>query len=85
MSAESAIGPHGDRRYLVEQVTSAWRPRDRDGLVMGHPAWYDLSEPDRLSAYAATVALRRIEAALDPRGLSTTGRRVLEGIASSTR
>lgn len=85
MSAESASGPHGERRYLIEQVTSAWRPCDRDGRVMGHPAWYDIAEPDRLSAYTATVALRRIEAALDPRGLSATGRRVLERVASSAR
>jgi hypothetical protein len=65
---------------LIEQVTSAWRPRNRDGRIEGHPAWHDLSEHDRAQAYEATTILRRLEAALDPDGLSSTARRVLTRI-----
>lgn len=69
-----------DHRLLIEQVTSAWRPRDRTGRIDGHPAWYDLPEDQRLQAYEATVAMRRLEAALDWRGLSSTGRVVMSRI-----
>lgn len=62
---------------LVEQVTSAWRPRDQDGAVRGHPAFYDLDPEGRVEAFHATSRLRKLEAALDPGGLSTTARAVL--------
>lgn len=68
------------RDLLIEQVTSAWRPRDRDGVIQGHPAWFDLEDSDRIAAYEATVQLRQIEAALDPHGLSSTGHVVLQRI-----
>lgn len=67
---------------LIEQVTGAWRPRDRDGRIDGHPSWYDLSEDGRVAAYRATAVLRQIEAALDPRGLSSTAKTVLSRIVS---
>jgi len=65
------------REELFEQVCGAWRPRDADGAVQGHPAWFDLAPPDRTEAFRETARLRRMEAALDPRGLSTTARVVL--------
>jgi hypothetical protein len=66
-----------DRENLVEQVTSAWRPRDRDGALTALPAWHDLDEGGRVEAFDATVAQRALEAAADPDGLSTTARAVL--------
>jgi hypothetical protein len=65
---------------LIEQVTSAWRPRDVDGGPRPHPAWHDLDEAGREEAYEETVRLRALEAGLDPRGLSSTGRAVLARI-----
>lgn len=70
-------GTNNQQQNLFERVLGAWRPRDRDGVIMGHPAWFDLNEADRKAAYEATVRMRQIEAALDPRGLSSTGRAVL--------
>jgi hypothetical protein len=42
-----------------------------------HPAWADLDPAGRREVYEATRALRRLEAALDAEGLSTTGRAVM--------
>lgn len=67
---------------LLEQVTSAWRPRDPDGSIRGHPAWFDLDEAGRLAAFEATRQVRLMEAALDPRGLSATGVVVLQRIVA---
>jgi len=69
-----------DRESLVEQVVSAWRPRDRDGALSPLPAWHDLDDSGRVEAFEATVVQRALEAAADPQGLSTTGRAVLARI-----
>lgn len=69
---------------LLEQVTSAWRPRDRDGGARAHPAWHDLDEAGRVEAFSATVTLRRMEAALDPQGLTTTSHAVLARILAGS-
>jgi len=66
-----------DEELLREQVISAWRPRDREGGVRAHPAWHDLPEPGRARAFEEAAATRRLEAALDPEGLSSTARAVL--------
>jgi hypothetical protein len=66
-----------DRDLLIEQVAGAWRPRDRDGGIRWHPAWFDLDDAARREAFEITRRLRALEAALDPRGLSCTGRAVL--------
>ena len=66
-----------NRALLIEQACGSWRPVDRSGEVLGHPAWFDLAPDDRAEVYRETVILRRMEAALDPMGLSTTGRAVL--------
>ena len=68
-----------DRDALVEQVAGALRVRAGDDLTY-HKAWHDLGPADRARAHALASALRPVEAALDPDGLSTTGRAVLARI-----
>ena len=69
----------GDDELLIEQVASAYRPVPRDELRY-HPRWHDLGAAGRERAFARAKALRELEAALDPDGLSTTARAVLERI-----
>ncbi len=66
-----------DREILVERAASAFRPRRPGGGVGAHPAWHDLDPAGRLEAFDAAAASRRLEAALDPGGLSCTARAVL--------
>ncbi len=65
------------RELLVEQVASAFRPIRPGGELGALPAWYDLDEPARREAYQLALLERRLEAALDPDGLSSTARAVL--------
>jgi hypothetical protein len=65
---------------LIEQVAGAYRPPARDELRY-HPAWHDLDGAARLRAFDRAAALRSVEAALDPEGLSTTARAVLSRLA----
>jgi hypothetical protein len=66
----------------------AWRvgdrePRYRQGRELrGHPAWHDLDPSGRELVYTTTRAMRELEAALDPEGLSSTARAVLARIRS---
>lgn len=69
-----------ERRALVEQVVSAWRPRHPDDGVRGQPAWHDLDAAGREDAFVETVLQRKLEAALDPAGLTSTARAVLARI-----
>jgi hypothetical protein len=62
---------------LVEAAATAYRPRDPDGTVRAHPAWYDLDAQGREEAFAAAVEARRLERALDPEGLSSSAKAVL--------
>ena len=64
----------------LDGVTTAWRPRAPGGAARAHPAWHDLDETGRREAFEVTRALRSAEAALDPRGLSTTAHAVLRRI-----
>lgn len=75
-------GPHddGDEAALIEEVAGAFRPRDPRALA-SLPAWHDLSPDGREAAYALSVQLRALEAALDPQGRSATVRAVLARIA----
>lgn len=68
------------RELLIEQVVGAWRARNADGAIEPHPALYDLDPAGREQAYAEQLRARRLEAALDPDGLSTTARAVLARI-----
>ncbi len=65
---------------LVEELTSAWRPRDPRELKF-HPFWYDLDEEARVEAFDRTQMQRKLEAALDPEGLSSTAQAVLARLA----
>jgi hypothetical protein len=65
------------RAILIEAATTAWRPQSTSGEFRPHPAWSDLDPAGRLEVYEATRALRRLEAARDPEGLSSTARAVL--------
>jgi hypothetical protein len=69
-----------ERELLVEQAAGAWRPRRPDGGVGSHPAWHDLDPAGRAEAHAVATQLRRMEAALDPDGLSSTAHAVLARI-----
>lgn len=69
-----------DDELLIEQVVSAWRPRDRDGGLRAHPAWHDLPEDLREVAAKEARRQRKMEAALDPEGLSSTAKAVLARI-----
>ena len=68
-----------EQELLIEQVAGAWRPEGDDELHY-HKAWHDLDETGRARAYELARALRPLEAALDPDGLSTTARAVLAKI-----
>ena len=74
-----------ERDLLIEQAAAAWRPirfgvAGGDDAVGWHPAWHDLDEDGRKEAFVRATAMRRLEAALDPEGLSTTAKAVLARI-----
>lgn len=68
------------REALLEQVLSAHRPVATDGSLRFHPAWHDLDEAGRAEAFERLQLARKLEAALDPRSLSSTARAVLARI-----
>lgn len=63
-----------ERARAIEEVTSAHRDRSGRGEVRPAAAWMDLDDAGRREAFAATVTARALEAALDPRGWSSTVR-----------
>lgn len=65
---------------LVEEVAGAYRPV-AGAEVQYHKAWHDLDAAGRVRAFDLASALRPLEAALDPQGLSTTAHAVLARIA----
>jgi hypothetical protein len=65
---------------MVEAVLTPYRSRDPEGRPVPPPAWWDLS-PDALEeVHRKAVTIRRLEQALDPRGLSGTARAVMARI-----
>jgi hypothetical protein len=72
-----------ERERTVAAATTAHRARDAEGAIVVDAAWLDLDEAGRRAAFAETVHQRALEAALDPQGLSTTGRAVLARIVKS--
>ena len=74
------MADHGEREELVEAVAAAWRPLNPAGRIESHPAWSDLDDAGRLQAFEIAIFERALERALDPRGLSSTGRAVLRRI-----
>ncbi len=73
-----------DKDLLLEQVAGAWRPTAGDELQY-HKAWHDLDGDGRAEAFERAQRLRKMEAALDGEGLSTTARAVLAKIARASR
>jgi hypothetical protein len=69
-----------EEELLLEQVTSAHRERAYDGTIRSHQAWHDLDEAGRVAAFDATVLQRKLEAALDPEGHSSTVHALLRRI-----
>lgn len=69
-----------DRELLIERAASAWRARRPGGGVGSHPAWHDLDAAGREEAFEVARVSRRLEAALDREGLSSTARAVLARI-----
>ena len=69
-----------ERDALIAAASSAFRARDAEGRVLVDPAWLDLDEAGRLEAFDVTRALRALEAAAAPDGLSATARAVLARI-----
>lgn len=69
-----------DEESLIEEVVSAHRERGPHGEVRFAPAFHDLDTAARRAAFDRSVEQRRLEALLDPQGLSTTVRAVLARI-----
>jgi hypothetical protein len=76
--------PGDERDELIEAVAGAFRERDAVGAIRSHPAFHDLDDEGRREAFELARRLRRLEAAIDPDGLSTTARAVLARIAQAT-
>lgn len=74
-----------EHRDLVEATASAFRSVAPDGSIREAPAWHDLDEAGRIEAAALALELRKLEAALDRDGLSTTARLVLARIRGEGR
>lgn len=68
-----------DEERLIEEVAGAHRPPSRD-VLRYHPAWHDLDEAGRAKAFDLAKAMRALEAATSPDGLSMTARAVLAKI-----
>jgi hypothetical protein len=69
-----------EEELLLEEVTTAHRERRADGSVKSHPAWHDLDEAGKREAFEATVLVRKLEAAIDVEGQSSTVHAVLRRI-----
>jgi len=72
-----------ERQVLIERVVSAHRALDPLERLKSEPAFHDLDEAGRREAYELARTTRRLEAALDPTGLSSTGWAVLKRITQS--
>lgn len=66
-----------ERDALIEALAGAFRERSPRGDVRPHPAFFDLDDAGREEAFELSMEVRRLEAALDPEGLSATARAVL--------
>lgn len=69
-----------ERESLIAAVTTAHRERGVRGEIKSHRAFHDLDDAGRAEAFDETLRARKIEAATDARGLSTTARAVLARI-----
>lgn len=71
----------GEREIAIEAVANAHRERDLDGTPRTSPAFADLDAAGRIEAHDLAALSRRLEAALDPEGLSSTAHAVLARIS----
>jgi hypothetical protein len=71
-----------EREALIEAAASAFRGTTPLGEVLSHPAWEDLDEAGRKEAFALATKLRKLEAAIDPLGQSSTTKAVLQRLRS---
>ena len=71
-----------ERGAAIEAVCTAHRPTDARGEIHFHPTWHDLDVATRVEASDVAAKQRRLEAALDTQGLSTTARAVLRRISA---
>jgi hypothetical protein len=62
---------------LLEMAASPFRESDVTGRVLPAPAWLDLSPDDRERLFDLQAGSRLLERALDPEGLSGTGKAVV--------
>jgi hypothetical protein len=69
-----------ERDALVAAAATAHRARTPDGRPLPLPAWHDLDADGRAAAVEAALALRAVEAAANPEGLSSTAHAVLARI-----
>jgi hypothetical protein len=67
-----------DVEVPLEAATGAFRERDSFGRIKPSPAWTDLDPAQRRELYQRQLMARLVERAVDPRGLSSTARTVLE-------
>ena len=72
-----------ERKMLIEEATTAWRPRTPDGIILDHLAWADLDPDSRRQVFDETIVTRRLERGLDAEGRSSTVRAVLGRLRSS--
>lgn len=73
-----------EEEVLIAAVSSAYRDRDVDQNLRFHPSWFDLDQEGRRRAFEATAQVRRLEAALDAEGLSSTAKAVLARIGTAS-
>ena len=52
-----------ERKMLIEEATTAWRPRTPDGIILDHPAWADLDPDSRRQVFDETVGRNELAAA----------------------
>ncbi|PYV11521.1 MAG: hypothetical protein DMG07_18960 [Acidobacteria bacterium] len=63
---------------LIEAAVSAFRERNAFGRILPASAWWDLAPEDREALFDRQLESRLLERAIDPDGLSSTARAVLE-------
>jgi len=71
-----------EEESLIEEATTAWRPRTPDGRILDHPAWADLDATARQKVFEEALVMRMLEAVLDPDGYSSTVHAVAAAIAA---